>query len=704
MDDETLVSQISVTSPSYFSTTSSSIRDDAPINAARDMRALFSILLQKNIPGPRLVRLQTEFSDRLGHGGEGIVYSASEQYKRNVESITPHLHESVQPSGQVWLDRAVKRLRSDNSRPYAEQVRAAYSEIKRLCDDDFRTHPNIVKLRGWGICLDSLEDQHQTLSLMPLLILERATCDLEQLIRDAEYENLSYEDLCCLSRDIGRGLEIVHINGIAHGDMKPANVLLFPRKGHSGQGGRMWTAKLCDFGSAATEPHGKSVPFQKRGSYHYWPPEYWLAENSIGATAPGSLQACDIFAYGLVVWNLFCGIPFPPLSIDDTREIALGKYGQQEYYRRASHSIRCLYDTESYQQTLCLVDSGVVAASFLSGRVHQAVQRQRHHRLRRVNYINIDKPNKKVMELEVNRILVVLRECLNDSPERRGRTPWRYFNTSFYSAIPSGLIENIPTLQSSVPPTVGGGTRDRSTAVLIGYSLAAGKFLSKIALPGLRPVNMLGGILRDIGASLERHISSWLASWGRRSERQRSYENLCNMIRGYLPVQIDPQDQGLLSHSHERGCYDTYVLRQELNDIADSLSASSSPLADRHYAFFRFRSRLQLCCWLDQGTSDAAKITECFDQWAFPVDLPTLAWALRGEVGQNDLENCQRKDAAAIWINLFDQPSGPSNMSDIELSLKVLLLFERGCSLQLEYRSPTFIIDPPASRMFFRFV
>ena len=89
MDDETLISQISVTSPSYFSTSSSSIRDDAPINAARDMRALFSILLQKNIPGPRLVRLHTEFSDRLGHGGEGIIYSASEQYTHNIRNITP---------------------------------------------------------------------------------------------------------------------------------------------------------------------------------------------------------------------------------------------------------------------------------------------------------------------------------------------------------------------------------------------------------------------------------------------------------------------------------------------------------------------------------------------------------------------------------------------------------------------------------------
>lgn len=671
MDDETLVSQISVTTPSYFSTTSSSLRDDAPVNAARDMRALFSILLQNNIPGPRLLRLETEFSGRLGHGGEGIVYCASEQYTHNIRCITPQLHEGVPVSARVWINRVVKRLRSDESRPYAQQVRAAYSEIKRLCEDSFRKHPNIVKLQGWGICLDSLEDQHRALSLMPLLILERATCDLEQLIRDAEYEDLTYEDLCSLSRDIGRGLEVVHRNGIAHGDMKPANVLLFRTKDHSGQDGRSWTAKLCDFGSAAIEPHGKSVPFQKRGSYHYWPPEYWLAENSIGATAPRSLQACDIFAYGLVVWNIFSGIPFPPLSIDDTREIALGKYGQQEYYRRASHSIRCLYDAKSYQQTLCLVDSGVLATSFLSGRVHQAVQRQRHHRLRRVNNINTGNSNKKVMDLEVNRILVVLRECLNDLPEQRGRTPWRYFNTAFYSAIPNGLVESPPRLQSFVPPTDGG-----STTNFIRYTEAAGKRVSKIVLPGLTLVDMFGDILRGIGDDLERQLNGWLAFWGRRSERQRSYEHLCNMLR------MDPQDQESLTHSHEVGCYDINALGQIFNDIASSLAAPPYSLADFHYAFFRLRSRFQLCCWLNLGASTSGRITELSNHWTSSMDIPTLAWALRGEIGRNDLEHLQRKDAAAIWNGLF---SKVSDMSDTDLSLRVLLLFERGCSLQLEY-------------------
>ncbi|KAL8794635.1 MAG: hypothetical protein Q9195_002831 [Heterodermia aff. obscurata] len=680
MDDETLVSQISVTSPSYFSITSSSARDDAPVNAARDMRALFSILLQSNIPGPRLLRLQTEFSDRLGQGGEGTVYSASEQYAARLLRSSPSMDESGQISAQVWMNRVVKRLRSDNSRPYADQVRAAYSEIKRLCDDSFRKHPNIVKLQGWGICLDSLENQQQALSLMPLLILERAACDLEQFIRDAEYENLSYEDLCNLGRDIGKGLEIVHRNSIAHGDMKPANVLLFPTNEHLVQGRKSWTAKLCDFGSAAIETHGISLPFQKRGSYHYWPPEYWHAENSIGAMAPESLQACDIFAYGLVIWNLFSGIPFPPLSIEDTREIALGKYGRQEYYLRASQSIRCLYDAESHQQILCLIDSGVLAASFLSGRVYQAIQRQRYHRLRRVNNINLGISTKKAMDLEINRVLIVLRECLNDFPEQRGRTPWRYFNTAFYSDIPSGLVDT--RFQSFVPVTDRGATRQRPTDWLSSHLEVAGKRFSKIVLPGLRFVNLFGKILTVISDRFERQLKSWLESWNRRSARQKSYEKLCNRLREYLPIGPNPQDQEILAHNHERGCYDLKALHQELSDIVSSIPTPSEALGDRRYAFFRLRSRLQLCCWQNLGTFASAKIMEYFHFWISLADLPTLAWSLHGEIGQNDLEHLQTKGAAAIWSTLLNNAG---HLDDTDLSLRVLLLFERGCSLQLEY-------------------
>ena len=79
---------------------------------------------------------------------------------------------------------------------------------------------------------------------------------------------------------------------------------------------------------------------------------------------------------------------------------------------------------------------------------------------------------------------------------------------------------------------------------------------------------------------------------------------------------------------------------------------------------------------------------------------PTRAWALRGEIGQNYLKTSGSKDATAIWTNLFKQVD---HMSDTDLSLNVLLLFERGCSLQVEY-STRLINHRVVLRPEFRFV
>lgn len=162
---------------------------------------------------------------------------------------------------------------------------------------------------------------------MPLLILERAIFDLDQFIKDEEYQQTSFEALCTLSRHIGRGLGAVHDANIAHGDIKQANVLMF----RDLRGGAVaWTAKLCDFGSAAIDANAKmKSTYRKRGTRDFWPPEYWIAESSISPSAPESLRACDIFSYGLVIWNVFAGMPFPPLGMEESKEIALSKLGQQ---------------------------------------------------------------------------------------------------------------------------------------------------------------------------------------------------------------------------------------------------------------------------------------------------------------------------------------------------------------------------------------
>ena len=695
MDDNSIVSQISVTAPSYYSTTGSSIRDDAPINAALDMKALFSVLLQEKIPGPRLIRLRSEFSEPLGHGGEGIVYGASDEYVSNIQNIAPQAHERIHYSVQVWRNRVVKRLRSDGTRPYADQVRIAYSEIRRLCDESFRKHPNIVKLKGWGICLDSLEDRSESVPLMPLLILERARCDLDQFIKSPEYEKATYDDLCGISRDMGSGLGAVHQANIAHGDMKPANVLLFLEFEELPYAKMKWTAKLCDFGSAAIESTGKPRAFQKRGTYHYWPPEYWIAECTVGASAPESLRACDIFAYGLVVWNLFAGMPFPPLSVDDSKEIALGKLGQQEYYRRASESLRGLYNVERQQTVLLLVESIRLPLISISARAHGTVQRQRHHRARRARYAL---PDKKALELEVNRILIVLRGCLNDNPTQRDDAPWRYFNAIYYPTIPSvsGPLEYLPTENPSRQDPHSHNFNNASFSAVARNIKAATDRMSALTAQNSSGLN--SKFLGSMGAEMWQRLKIWIPALRPGSQRQRIVERLYNDVRKDLPIGWQTHDIRILAHGAEHGCYNlnifrNYTVGSHQAGIADSISETIpqqsryATVADhRLYAFARLRSRLKKCCWLNSGLADWPSLPELWS-WPAMIDVATLAWLLRGEVGESVLQHFQQKDAASIWIRLFENARW---MTDEDLSLRVLLLLERGCSLQLRYRHGDF--------------
>ena len=190
----------------YTSTpaTSVEIDEDEPVDASKKMKDLFQILLKNQIPGPRLIRLTSEFTTEVGHGGEGVVYAASQILEDRASIIDSNEESRLSRSLQSWRSCVVKRLRSDDARPYEykDQVQIEYSEIRRLCDDSFKRHPNVVKLTGWGIDLDALEDRSKSMSLLPLLILEKAQKDLDQFIKTTDYESASFDDLCTIARHI----------------------------------------------------------------------------------------------------------------------------------------------------------------------------------------------------------------------------------------------------------------------------------------------------------------------------------------------------------------------------------------------------------------------------------------------------------------------------------------------------------------------
>ncbi|KPA35208.1 serine threonine protein kinase [Fusarium langsethiae] len=103
----------------------------------------------------------------------------------------------------------------------------------------------------------------------------------------------AYEVVRLLCIDVGHGIQGLHEKGFSHGDLKPNNVPVF-------KSSERWVAKLCDFGCAIGQV--------TTGKEEYFGAPYWLSEASEIAAldSRSSLQQCDIYVYGLLVWSAFC--------------------------------------------------------------------------------------------------------------------------------------------------------------------------------------------------------------------------------------------------------------------------------------------------------------------------------------------------------------------------------------------------------------
>ena len=335
-------------------------------------KSLLDILFDNQVSGPKLIRLEREFCAPIGHGGQANVYGVSPEFESKVLDLQHQCDdEKLKYSAWCWTKCVAKHLRTDQPR---NNLQHALSEISQLCNRSLRGHRNIVKLLSWGISLDALEAVNLESLSTPLLILEKAHCDLEEFIRSEDYVTVSYPSLCHLALEIGRGLGAVHSANIVHGDLKLENILIFSA---TPVADKKWTAKLCDFGLAVSNS-GKA---DYKGTIAWRPPE-WYVKSFFGHPLPRPLAPCDIFVYGLVVWAMFIGDHCSPLHNIQGEDIV--RYiGQQRFFARARVS---------------------VAATFSASSSH------------------VQRPD----DNEVRRILLVLREALNDAPDRRDLDPWRY--------------------------------------------------------------------------------------------------------------------------------------------------------------------------------------------------------------------------------------------------------------------------------------
>lgn len=163
------------------------------------------------------------------------------------------------------------------------------------------------------------------------------------------------------------------------------------------------------------------------------------------------------------------------------------------------------------------------------------------------------------------------------------------------------------------------------------------------------------------------------------ARRRRELEDTCNQFSDELKLAILPDSLRLFTHSKRAPCYRLHTLLWHFADLNKTQGGASDRTADKLYVLARIRSRFPLCCWQDSIT----KIPLEFPYHGFAqkpnilditsgnhLNLSTLAWLCRGEIGRSELETLS---GLALWRCVHMRDSR-SNISD-----RLLLLLEHGC-------------------------
>ena len=225
--------------------------------------SLSSTLKKNKIPGPTLLRLESEFSQGLGTGIELRVLGVNPDFltrcrydrEENIRSVVREFPKIAikrarpQVHAEALQDFDETTCQAARNHELAAHLRAVKRKIDTLCDPALRNHRSIVKLLYWELCLNTLESLGDEALRIPLLILERAGADLETFL------GIHKDVLRQICLDFWEGLGALHAEGISHRDLKPVNFLIF-RQDVQHEYQQRYMAKLCDIGSNRSDIEG----------------------------------------------------------------------------------------------------------------------------------------------------------------------------------------------------------------------------------------------------------------------------------------------------------------------------------------------------------------------------------------------------------------------------------------------------------------
>lgn len=254
-----------------------------------------------------------ERKEELGHGSFARVFRA----QVFDESIAPKWATAYAPNGV-----AVKALLPNASKREASSFRKEMRLHARL-----PYHPNVVRARCAHVCSDA-----------PFLATDYCSCgNLRSKIRDAKMQLDAPE----LALGMAKGVAHLHQHGVAHRDIKSANVMLA-----LDESSRTLKAQIADLGSACALE--ESLAWEEGGTSPWWnvglpsttkPKRVgtvpWMAPEML-APVPDrkwpqeAMGKMDVFGCGCVVWELLTRqLPWRHVRGKDWRENIAAKVAEQ---------------------------------------------------------------------------------------------------------------------------------------------------------------------------------------------------------------------------------------------------------------------------------------------------------------------------------------------------------------------------------------
>ncbi|KAF3911191.1 Ankyrin-3 [Arthrobotrys entomopaga] len=230
----------------------------------------------------------------IGEGGQFSVRECTLLIPPDMENPVPCVQKAIVKRPKWLIDGSESSSFDLTKEEYAQRVHDIALEVLALCHQDLSWHRNIVCLLGWSY--DTA--WHKA----PVLIFERALCNLEVFSKhDNTYQHAMVRYHFCL--DIAQGLFAIHTAGIAHGDLKPSNILIFKETESTEV---CYVARLADFGLSVDENMTTSA--QKRILRGWTPgwiaPEIEECSKRRDSVAGIDFRAADRYSLGLVIWSL----------------------------------------------------------------------------------------------------------------------------------------------------------------------------------------------------------------------------------------------------------------------------------------------------------------------------------------------------------------------------------------------------------------